>query len=104
MRIHKRIIVNQEEMEKDLFYRILVEGAKYLIEQYNFYKSKEIEFEFNWHQGVSRGGGYEHGSDLELMDNFFGHGTAVDQSGGLAESREAQLCGSECRRSHPEAA
>lgn len=71
MRIHKRIIVNQEEMEKVLFYRILVEGAKYLIEKYNFYKSKEIEFEFNWHQGVSRGGGYEHGSDLELMDNFF---------------------------------
>ena len=71
MRIHKRIIINQEEMEKVLFYRILVEGAKYLIEQYNLYKSKEIEFEFNWHQGASRGGGYEHGSDLEHMDNFF---------------------------------
>lgn len=47
MRIHKRIIINQEEMEKVLFYRILVEGAKCLIEQYNLYKSKEIEFEFN---------------------------------------------------------
>ena len=71
MRIHKEIIVEIEKMKEVLRYDDLVERVLALIEDYNTYKSTEIEFTFSWNLNKCREWGYDYGGDVELLDKFF---------------------------------
>lgn len=71
MRIHKQIIVDLEKMKEVLRDDDLVERAQYLIEDYNSYKSTEIEFTFYWNLNKCREWGYDYGGDIEQLDKFF---------------------------------
>lgn len=70
MRIHKEIIVEIEKM-KEVLRDDLVERVLALIEDYNTYKSTEIEFTFSWNLNKCREWGYDYGGDVELLDKFF---------------------------------
>jgi hypothetical protein len=71
MRIHKEIIVEIEKMKEVLRDDDLVERVLALIEDYNTYKSTEIEFTFSWNLNKCREWGYDYGGDVELLDKFF---------------------------------
>lgn len=71
MRIHKQIIVDLEKMKEVLRDVDLVERAQYLIEDYNTYKSTDIEFTFSWNLNKCREWGFDYGKDVEFLDKFF---------------------------------
>lgn len=71
MRIHKEIIVDIEKIKGVLKHGALIERAQYLIEDYNTYKSTDIEFTFSWNLNKCREWGYDYGGDVELLDKFF---------------------------------
>lgn len=71
MRVHKEIIVDIEKIKGVLKHYDLVERALALIEDYNTYKSKDIEFTFSWNLNKCREWGYDYGGDVELLDKFF---------------------------------
>lgn len=71
MRVHKEIIIDLEKMKEVLKHGDLIERSKYLIEDYNTYKSTEIEFTFSWNLNKCREWGYDYGGDVEILDKFF---------------------------------
>lgn len=71
MRIHKQIIVDIEKIKGVLKHDDLIERAQYLIEDYNTYKSTDIEFTFSWNLNKCREWGYDYGGDIESFDKFF---------------------------------
>ena len=71
MRVHKEIIVGIEKIKGALKHDDLIERAQYLIEDYNTYKSTDIEFTFSWNLNKCREWGYDYGGDVELLDKFF---------------------------------
>lgn len=71
MKVHKEIIVDMKKMKEILKDDGLVERAQYLIEDYNTYKSTEIEFTFSWNLNKCREWGYDYGGDIESFDKFF---------------------------------
>lgn len=71
MRIHKQIIVDIEKIKGVLKHDDLIERAQYLIEDYNTYKSTDIEFTFSWNLNKCREWGYDYSGDIESFDKFF---------------------------------
>jgi len=71
MKLHKKIKVDLEKIKDVLKHGDLIERAQYLIEDYNTYKSTDIEFTFSWNLNKCREWGYDYGEDVELLDKFF---------------------------------
>lgn len=71
MRIHKRIIVNQEEMEKVLPCEELIRKATKLIEEYNNDKALQISYGFSGNSNRINNYGYWDLLDKYRLDDYF---------------------------------
>ena len=71
MRIHKEIIVKQEEIEKAIVHKDLINRAKYSIEQYNERKKKSICFSYTGSCSRAAGWGYLLDVDISWLDKYF---------------------------------
>jgi hypothetical protein len=71
MRIHKKINIKKEEMEKSIKHYDLIRRAKRWIADYNKDKDKEIVFTYTGNSSKAIEWGYLQTVDIDWLDSYF---------------------------------
>ena len=71
MRIHKTIEIKNEEIEKTIIHKDLINRAKYCIEQYNERKKESICFSYTGSCSRAAEWGYLLDKDINWLDRYF---------------------------------
>lgn len=71
MRIHKKININTEEIEKTIFHKNLIKRAVYSIEQYNERKKESLCFTYTGSCSRAAEWGYLQTGDIKWLDSYF---------------------------------
>lgn len=71
MRMHKTIEIKNEEIEKTIVHKDLINRAKYCIEQYNERKKESLCFTYTGSSSRASEWGYLLDVDIDWLDNYF---------------------------------
>lgn len=71
MKVHKKININTEEMEKAIKHYDLIRRSKRWISDYNKDKDKEIIFTYTGNSGKAIEWGYLQTVDIDWLDSYF---------------------------------